>query len=78
VQVQALEAAVAKDRKQLTNSLTAATATGKKKMQEKFQAMQEMSNKFQQVNGVRWCHHHGMYAVFVIIKNAQSLLTDAL
>jgi dihydrodipicolinate synthase/N-acetylneuraminate lyase len=49
VQVQDLEAAVAKDHKQLANSLTATAIAAKKKLQEKFKAIEELSDKYQQV-----------------------------
>lgn len=49
LQVQALEAALAKEHKQLSNSITAAATTAKKKLQDKFKAIEELNVKYQQV-----------------------------
>jgi hypothetical protein len=50
-QVQAFEAAMAKDHKQVMNSLTGATNAAKKKLTDKFHAIEDLNTKYQQV---RW------------------------
>lgn len=47
--MQAAGAAMAKDYKQLASGITSATNGAKKKLTDKFQVIEEISNKFQQV-----------------------------
>lgn len=49
LQVQAFEASVAKDHKQFASTVTNSMTTTKKKLVEKFQVIEDLSAKYQQV-----------------------------
>lgn len=51
-QVQAFEAVLAKDHKQVMNSLTGATNAAKKKLADKFHTIEDLNAKYQQVSCV--------------------------
>lgn len=47
--MQAFEAAVAKDHKQVMSSMTGGLSSAKKKLADKFQAIEQLNAKYQQV-----------------------------